>query len=137
MVSPDNYIRKVLIANGIGDIVVGLMLILASNQLADWLGLFSSIDLNYLAGGWGVAAVSFGLLRFFAGLRQSAELQWFVATFGLFEGIVLTCVGLFFATATKLTFFQVSPSTIFALVFAVAYGFGFYLRATSILYKKK
>jgi Na+/glutamate symporter len=99
MVSPDNYIRKVLIANGIGDIVVGLMLILASNQLADRLGLFSSIELNYLAGGWGVAAVSFGLLRFFAGLRQSAELQWFVATFGLFEGIVLTCVGLFFATA--------------------------------------
>jgi len=64
-------------------------------------------------------------------------LQWFVATFGLFEGIVLACLGLFFATATKLTFFQVSPSTIFALVFAVAYGFGFYLRATGIPYKKK
>ena len=129
MIPPDNYVKKILIANGIGDVAVGLILLLASNQLADWLGFGSSAELTYVAGGWGVAAVSFGLLRFFAGARRSSELQWFVAAFGLFEGIFLACFGLFLIVATKLTFFQVSLSTVFAFAFAVAYGIGFYLRS--------
>ena len=129
MISPDKYIQKILIANGIGDVIVGLILLVASNQLADWLGFVPSAELAYLAGGWGVAAVSFGLLRFFAGARQSLELQWFVAAFGLFEGVFLACFGLFLIVATRLSFFQVSLSTLFAFAFAITYGIGFYLRS--------
>jgi hypothetical protein len=128
MRSVESYLKKTLIANGVGDIALGLMLLTASKQLSEWLGFTFTPELIYLSGAWGVAAVTFGLLRFFAGTGKNIQLQWFVAAFGLFEGGFLTCYGLFLTASTALTFFQVSLSTIFALVFFIAYLIAFMLR---------
>lgn len=129
MVRADGYVRKVLLANGIGDILVGLVLLMASGQLAELLGLEGSDALTYLAGGWGVAAISFGLLRLCAGRAEDPRLHWFVAAFGLLEGALLTGFGVAVALATELSFLQVSLSTAFALVFAIAYAIAFALRS--------
>ena len=44
MVPTNDYIQKVLIANGIRDIVVGLMLFMASNQRVDWQNFFLQLS---------------------------------------------------------------------------------------------
>jgi hypothetical protein len=118
----------VLIANGVGDIAIGLVLLVASKQLSEWLGFTLTPEVIYLSGGWGVAAVTFGLLRLFAGTGKNIQLQWFVAAFGIFEGGFLTVYGLFLTASTTLTFFQISLSTIFAFVFFIAYLIAFTLR---------
>lgn len=128
MYSLQSYLKGVLIANGVGDIAIGLMLLTASQQLSEWLGFTFSPQVIYLSGGWGVAAVTFGLFRFFAGARKNTQLQWFVAAFGIFEGGFLTCYRMFLTASTVLTFLQVSLSTIFALVFFIAYLIAFILR---------
>ena len=125
----DRYLQKVLIANGIGDIVLGLVLLVASEQMAGWLAFYSSSEVIYLSGGWGIAAITFGLLRFFAGLRKNTQLQWFIANFGVFEGTLLTLYGIFLVVSMELTFFQVSLSTIFASTFLAAYVLAFLLRS--------
>ena len=58
----DRYLQKVLIANGIGDIIVGLVLLVASKQMAGWLAFYSSSEVIYLSGGWGIATITFGFL---------------------------------------------------------------------------
>lgn len=128
MHSIESYLKGVLIANGVGDIAIGLMLLTASEQLSEWLGFTFTPEVSYLSGGWGVASVTFGLLRFFAGAGKNTQLQWFVAAFGIFEGGFLGCYGLFLTASTTLTFFQVSLSSIFALVFFIAYLIAFMLR---------
>jgi hypothetical protein len=129
----DRYLRVVLIANGIGDIVLGALMLFLPGLLARSLGLRLSDDLVYVAGGWGAAAFSFGALRLSAGIIANADVGWFVGAFGIFEGIVLTAFGLVIPVTTSLTFGQVWLSTVFAVVFAFAYGIAFLWRRTSIL----
>lgn len=123
--APTRYLRKVLLVNGIGDFAVAAMLLFLPVQLAALLGFSGSDEMVYLSGGWGVAALSFGLLRCFAGRHPNANVCWFTAWFGLFEGGVLATYGLVIVLATSLTFAQVALSTLFALVFAIAYALAF------------
>ena len=127
----DRYLRVVLIANGIGDIVLGALMLFLPGLLAGSLGLRLSDDLVYVAGGWGTAAFSFGVLRLSAGIFASADVGWFVGAFGIIEGIVLTAFGLVIPVTTSLAFGQVWLSTVFAAVFAVAYGIAFLWRRIS------
>jgi hypothetical protein len=121
-------VRKVLVINGIGDIVVGALLLFVPRWLGSLSGLAPDRTGVYLAGGWGIAALSFGLLRLFAGLHPNPALGWFVAIFGLVEGVVLTSYGLFYVATSRLTLGQVSFSTAFAFFFGLAYGAAFILR---------
>lgn len=129
-INVNSYIKKILIINGIGDIIVGIMLLFFLNQLAVILSFPTMDEISYLSGGWGIAAISFGLLRLFAGLQSDFKLMWFVAIFGVIEGTILTIFGFVIDLTTSLTFVQVSMSTLFALFFAVTYGLGFILRQT-------
>jgi len=124
----DNYVRKILILNGIGDILIGIILILNPGILSNLINISLNIEGIYLSGGWGVAALTFGFLRLFAGLHPNRDISWFTAIFGLVEGTVLTTYGIFLAITTKLSFLQISLSTTFALIFAIAYGIVFILR---------
>jgi hypothetical protein len=126
----DNYVRKILILNGIGDILIGIILILNPRILSNLIEFSLNLEGIYLSGGWGIAALTFGLLRLFAGIHPNREISWFTAVFGLVEGTVLTTYGIFLATTTELSFFQISLSTTFALVFAIAYGILFILKKT-------
>jgi|GEM_PF-1298277 len=122
------FLKMVLTANGIGDIALGLGMVFWPGFLARLL----KLDLNtaglYLAGGWGVAAISFGALRVCAGMSRRTEIGWFAAVFGLVDGPVLAVFGLALMALTPLGFAQVGLSTVFALVFAAAYAFAFLLK---------
>jgi len=131
--SPVRFLRIVLIANGIGDIILAVLMLFLPGLLARSLGLRLSDDLVYVAGGWGTAAASFGALRLCAGLIANAEVGWFVGAFGVFEGALLTAFGLVIPGTTSLRFGQVWLSTLFASVFAVAYGIAFLWRRVSSL----
>lgn len=122
------FVRKVLMVNGAGDIAFGLLLIFMPHRLGSLVRLDPDATGVYLAGGWGVAALSFGLLRVFAGWRAGPAVAWFTAVFGLIEGTSLTLYGAFSAAAGKLSPVQVSLSTVFALVFTLAYGAAFLRR---------
>ena len=130
---PDRFLRIVLIANGIGDITLAVLMLFLPGLLARTLGLGLTDDLRYVAGGWGTAAATFGTLRVCAGMISRAEIGWFVAAFGIFEGVLLGAFGLVVPWATSLTFGQVWLSTVFALVFAAAYGGAFLWRRASSL----
>jgi len=121
-------LRKVLIANGIGDILVALAMLLFPQKLIALLNLTYGIEVLYLSGGWGIAALSFGIMRLFAGLHPNHDICWFTAIFGLLEGALLTTFGLFLWITTELSFFQVSLSTLFAFFFLTAYGTAFLMR---------
>jgi hypothetical protein len=130
----DNFVRKILILNGIGDILVGIILILDPGILSNLINISLNLEGIYLSGGWGIAALAFGFLRLFAGLHSNREISWFTAIFGLVEGTVLTIYGIFLATTTELSFSQISLSTTFGLIFAVAYGIVFILRGKKSRY---
>jgi hypothetical protein len=118
----ERYLRFVLILNGLGDIVLGIFMLFLPGQLAGILGFNLTHEIRYLVGGWGTASLAFGVMRLFAGTNSHPEVRWFVAAFGLFEGVVLTLFGIGVSILTSLKFRQVSLSTLFALAFALAYG---------------
>ncbi|MFH1179118.1 MAG: hypothetical protein V1710_02025 [Candidatus Bathyarchaeota archaeon] len=47
------YTRKVLTLNGVGDILLGIILILRPDILGNMMGFIYSNEIGYLAGGWG------------------------------------------------------------------------------------
>ena len=124
----DKFVRKVLISNGIGDILVALMMLFIPQKLVAFVNLTYGLEVQYLSGGWGVAALTFGFLRLFAGLHPNSEICWFTAIFGVFEGTVLTAFGLYLWLTTELGFIQVSLSMLFAIFFLIAYCIAFIMR---------
>jgi hypothetical protein len=125
----ESYLGIVLIANGAGDLLLGLAMVF----LPGLLGRLMDLDLNlacfYLAGGWGVAAIAFGALRIGAGLSARIEIRWFAAVFGVVEGVLLTVFSLVLMAVTPLSLAQVSLSTLFAGGFAGAYAVAFIRRS--------
>jgi formate hydrogenlyase subunit 3/multisubunit Na+/H+ antiporter MnhD subunit len=77
----ERYVRAVLMINGIGDIVLGALMILLPGQVARMLNFSLNEEIVYLTGGWGTASMSFGAMRFFAGMSARPEVRWFVAAF--------------------------------------------------------
>lgn len=127
----DRYLRFVLIANGVGDIVLAVLMLLAPGLLSRLLGLRLTDDVVYVAGGWGTAAAASGALRVCAGTVARIEVAWFVAAFGIFEGVILTAFSLSVTGFTSLGLPNVGLSALFAAVFAVAYAIAFLLRRAS------
>ncbi len=121
------YTRKVLTLNGVGDILLGIILILRPDILGNMMGFIYSNEIGYLAGGWGVATLILGLTRIYAA-RRSGEIVYFTALFGLVEGTVLALYGTGYSILSGMPFSKTSLSTFFALTFAIAYASVFYLR---------
>ena len=74
----EDYTRKILTINAVGDIFLGLPLILLPAQFANIMGFTFSNEIVYLIGGWGVATLALGLTRLYAA-RGSSEIGYFTA----------------------------------------------------------
>ena len=74
----EDYTRKILTINAVGDIFLGVPLVLLPVQFAQILGFSFSNEVGYLAGGWGVATLALGLTRLYAA-RGSSEVVYFTA----------------------------------------------------------
>jgi hypothetical protein len=123
----ETYTRKVLTINAVGDILLGLTLILKPDILANLMGFTFSKEIGYLSGGWGVATLVLGLTRLYAA-NGSYNLIFFTASFGLVEGTVLTLYGICYSILSGMPFSKTALSKLFGFLFALAYASVFYLR---------
>ena len=80
-----------------------------------------SDPMAFTVGGWGVAAVSFGLGRVLASRNPSQYLLW--SFLGMFEGVLLSVLCIYYWLGTGLHFQQIALTFIIAGGFAVAYIF--------------
>ena len=116
-----NFLRAALLINGVIDGFMGLVLIFLPKHIANLLG-YPELpqEVNFIIGGWGVAALIFGTGRILASLREGRYRLW--AFLGFLEGIVLLILCLRYWLGHVLIFRQVSLPLIVALVFSVAYA---------------
>ena len=116
----NSFIKTTLLTNGVIDIMTGLALIFFPKQFTQILG-FPEFprDVNFIIGGWGIAALTFGVGRIMASKQEERYRLW--ALLGLLEGSLLFAFSLRYWLGGGLTFMQVSVPLVIALVFATAY----------------
>jgi hypothetical protein len=113
--------KTVLLFNGLGDILLGLGMLLASEQFASLLNFQGTPEIQYLAGGWGIATLALGGWRVSA--SRSDNLEFFSTTvlFGLFEGGLLSLYEILLVINGRLSLQQVSLGLVFSSFFTLAY----------------
>jgi hypothetical protein len=113
--------KTVLLLNGLGDILLGLGMILAAVQFASLLNFLYSPEVQYLAGGWGIATLALGGWRAVASRSSNPELVSCTAFFGLFEAGLLSLFEVMMVVLGQLSLRQVSLGLGFSSFFALAY----------------
>ena len=79
------FAKIILLINGVVDVLIGISLVFLPNIMAQLLGLPAlQIHSLYFAGGWGIAAISFGVARIWAAFVD--KFVWYNVILGLFEG---------------------------------------------------
>ena len=116
-----SFIKATLFINGVIDVFVGLSLIFLPKQFASLLG-YPELpqEVNFIIGGWGIAALTFGVGRVLASNREERYRLW--AILGLLEGIVLMTFCLRYWLGSVLIFMQVSVPLLIAVFFSIAYA---------------
>ena len=116
-----SFIKATLFINGVIDVFVGLSLIFLPKQFASLLG-YPELpqEANFIIGGWGIAALTFGVGRVLASNREERYRLW--AILGLLEGIVLMTFCLRYWLGSVLIFMQVSVPLLIAVFFSIAYA---------------
>jgi len=116
-----NFLKRVLLVNGVVDICVGAGLVFAPKKFGGFLGFFGLPDYaSFLAGGWGVAALILGFGRITASWDQKKWRLW--SLLGLLEGSILAVFCLRYWLGGVLTFHQVSVPLLIGAVFAICYA---------------
>ena len=117
------FIRVILLSNGVVDILVAFALI--AFPAFGWpLPGYSELSYQaaYAAGGWGTAALCFGLGRVWAAYQP--QYAWYMAVLGLIEGFVLTVYSLGRILWSPTTFLQGALALAVSATFGLAYGLG-------------
>jgi len=115
------FTKIVLLINGIIDVLTGFTLIFLPRMMADLLSYPAMSDpAFYFAGGWGIAAISFGIARIWASFVDN--LVWYNVILGAFEGIVLTIFSIIVPFLyPSLTFVHVILSLVIGSSFGITY----------------
>ncbi|MHA1123466.1 MAG: hypothetical protein ACTSPC_11785 [Candidatus Heimdallarchaeota archaeon] len=116
------FSKIVLFINGIVDVLIGISLIFLPNVMAQLLGLHALQNHSlYFAGGWGIAAISFGAARIWASFVD--KFVWYNVILGLFEGSILTVFSIVVPFLySGVTFIHVSMSLAVGSSFMVIYA---------------
>lgn len=110
-----------LLLNGLGDLVLGLSLLLTPEQLSKLLNLQYMPEIQYLAGGWGISTLALGGWRTLASRSNNWQNISATVYLGLFEGGLLSIFGILMVVLGKLSLQQVSMGLLFSAFFALAY----------------
>ncbi|MHA1308473.1 MAG: hypothetical protein ACTSO7_11765 [Candidatus Heimdallarchaeota archaeon] len=116
------FVKIVLLVNGIIDVLVGGSLLFFPNLMARLLSYQALTHYAYyFAGGWGIAAICFGVARIWAAFVD--KLVWYNVILGAFEGIIL----MIFSIVTpflysSMSFVNVAISLAIGSSFAVIYS---------------
>jgi hypothetical protein len=120
----DHYLQltqMTLLLNGLGDLVLGLSLLLTPEQLSKLLNLQYMPEIQYLAGGWGISTLALGGWRTLASRSNNWQNISATVYLGLFEGGLLSIFGILMVVLGKLSLQQVSMGLLFSAFFALAY----------------
>lgn len=115
--------KTVLLLNGLGDILLGLGMLLAAEQFASLLNFEYSPELQYLAGGWGIATLALGGWRVVSSRSSNPEFVSYTVIFGIFEAGLLSLFEVMMVVLGVLSLQQVSLGLGFSSFFALAYLF--------------
>jgi len=116
------FAKIVLFINGIVDVLIGISLIFLPNLMGQLLG-FPALESHsfYFAGGWGIAAISFGVARIWASFVDT--FVWYNVILGLFEGSILTIFSIIVPFIySGVTFIHVSMSIAVGSSFMIIYA---------------
>ena len=120
MSEQDNgFVKNAILLNAIGDVIVGVMLTFLFETMAQMMNFVFTDQAWFLSGGWGVAAISYAILRFYT--FNKPKYYDLTIKFGLAEGGLLIVYCLVMWAITELIFAQVAVSLFFALFFTILY----------------
>ncbi|MCK5297609.1 MAG: hypothetical protein KAJ76_01795 [Candidatus Heimdallarchaeota archaeon] len=124
------FAKIILLINGVVDVLIGISLVFLPNIMAQLLGLPAlQIHSLYFAGGWGIAAISFGVARIWAAFVD--KFVWYNVILGLFEGSILTVFSIVIPFLySGVTFIHVSMSLAVGSSFMVIYAILLILHVT-------
>jgi hypothetical protein len=115
--------RTILLLNGLGDILLGLCMLFAVEQFASLLNFQYTSEIQYLAGGWGIATLTLGIWRSIASRSVNHEFVVYTVFFGLFEGGLLSVFEVLQVVFGSLSVQQAYLGLGFSSFFALAYLF--------------
>jgi len=122
------FAKIVLLINGIVDVIIGLTLLFIPNIIAQLLGYpVLPGQAFYFAGGWGIAAISFGVARIWASFVDAYV--WYNVYLGILEGSILTLFSILCPIIyTDVSYIQIILSLIVGSSFMVTYIIALILR---------
>ena len=118
----NHLVRFVLFSNGIVDLVAALALFFPVFKLPlpDYASFTS--ELAFVAGGWGIAALTFGIGRIWTSYKP--EFYWVMVILGLIEGAILTAfclINVFFLEVSLLqAILPLAVGSIYSFLYVVA-----------------
>lgn len=111
--------RYVLLSNGIIDIFAAISLFFPVFELPLPGYTSYSTQLAFVAGGWGIAALTFGIGRIWTSLKS--EFYWVMVILGLIEGMILTLFCLINVLFLDMSWLQVMLPLSVGSVFGILY----------------
>jgi hypothetical protein len=113
------FIRMILLSNGVVDLLAAIALFFPVFKIA--LPGYASYtnQFAFIAGGWGIAAFTFGIGRIWASYQF--EFYWFMVILGLLEGVILSLYCLINVFFLEISLLQVMPSLSVGSVYGVFY----------------
>jgi len=113
------FIRIILLSNGVVDLFAAIALFFPVFKIA--LPGYASYtnQFAFIAGGWGIAAFTFGVGRIWASYKF--EFYWFMVILGLLEGVILSLYCLINVFFLEISLLQVMLSLSVGSVYGVFY----------------
>ena len=113
------FIRIILLSNGVVDLFAAIALFFPVFKIA--LPGYASYtnQFAFIAGGWGIAAFTFGIGRIWASYKF--EFYWFMVILGLLEGVILSLYCLINVFFLEISLLQVMLSLSVGSVYGVFY----------------
>ncbi len=113
------FIRIILLSNGVVDLFAAIALFFPVFKIA--LPGYASYtnQFAFIAGGWGIAAFTFGIGRIWASYKF--EFYWFMVVLGLLEGVILSLYCLINVFFLEISLLQVMLSLSVGSVYGVFY----------------
>jgi len=113
------FIRIILLSNGVVDLFAAIALFFPVFKIA--LPGYASYtnQFAFIAGGWGIAAFTFGIGRIWASYKF--EFYWFMVVLGLLEGVILSLYCLINVFFLEISLLQVMLPLSVGSVYGVFY----------------
>jgi hypothetical protein len=114
------FLRLVLLANGIVDLLCAAILLILPRLNVPLLG-YDGFDVEgaFMAGGWGISTLALGVTRIYASTRP--ETYGAMLLLGVVEGLCLAVFSIAYALGARITITQALLPLMVGFIFGVTY----------------